>query len=155
MPSILIVGADGSPLDPVAGQLEAGYTIQRATSAQAALEAVRRTAPDAIIIAADLPDGKLAELCRLLRRAPRVTPHTAIFIAGDLASRDARLAALRAGASDIFGQSLDVAELLLKLDTYAQLKRLAEEIQAASLVDQETGLYNFQGLARRVEELGA
>ena len=155
MPSILIVGADGALLDPVAGQLEAGYTIQRATSAQAALEAVRRTAPDAIIIAADLPDGKLAELCRLLRRAPRVTPHTAIFIVGDLRSRDGRLAALRAGASDILREPLDVAELLLKLGSYAQLKQLAEQIQSASLVDRETGLYNLEGLARRVEELGA
>jgi PleD family two-component response regulator len=155
MALVLIVGADGPLLDQVVGQLEAGYTIQRATSTQAALELVRRTSPDAIIVAAELPDEEPAELCRLLRRAPRVMPHTAIFIAGDLASRDARLAALRAGASDIFGQPLDVAELLLKLDTYAQLKSLAEEIQSASLVDRETGLYNLQGLARRVEELRA
>lgn len=155
MASVLIVGADGPLLDPIAGQLEAEYTVLHATSTQATLEAVRRTSPDAIIVAADLPDGEPAELCRLLRRAPRVKPHTAIFIAGDLASRDARLAALRAGASDIFGQPLDVAELHLKLDSYVQLKTLAEQIQSASLVDGETGLYNLQGLARRAEELGA
>ncbi len=155
MALVLIVGVDGPLLDQVVGQLEAGYAILRAPSSQAALEAVRRTSPDAIIVAADLPDGEPAELCRLLRRAPGVTPHTAIFIAGDLASRDARLAALRAGASDIFGQPLDVAELLLKLDSYARLKRLAEQIQSSSLVDRETGLYNLQGLARRVEELAA
>jgi PleD family two-component response regulator len=153
---VLIVCADAQLLEPVAGELEAGgYAVLRAPSGQAALAAVRRTAPDAIVVAAELPDAEPAELCRLLRRAPRVTPHTAIFLAGDLASRDARLAALRAGASDIFGQPLDIAELLLKLDTYAQLKTLAEQMQSGSLVDQETGLYNLQGLARRVEELGA
>jgi len=156
MALVLIVGVDGPLLDPVAEQLEAGgYGVLRATTTQAALAAVRRTAPDAILVAAVLPDGEPAELCRLLRREPRVTPHTAIFIAGDLVSRDARLATLRAGASDIFRQPLDVAELLLKIDAYAQLKNLAEQIQSAWLVDRETGLYNLQGLARRVEELGS
>jgi len=156
MAVVLIIGADGQLLDPVAGQLEAaGYAVLRAPSTQAALATVRHTSPDAIVVAAALPDVEPAELCRLLRREPRITPHTAIFIAGELTSSDARLAALRAGASDILGQPLDVAELLLKLNGYAQLKSLAEEMQSASLVDRETGLYNLHGVARRVEELGA
>jgi len=139
MPVVLIVGADGQLLDPVTGQLEAGaFAVLRAPSTQTALAAVRHTSPDAIIVAAALPDLEPAELCRLLRREPRITPHTAIFIAGELPSRDARRAVLRAGASDILGQPLDVAELLLKLDAYVRLKTLAEEMQAASLVDRET-----------------
>jgi len=156
MAVVLMVGADGQLLDPVAGQLEAGaHAVLRAQSTQAALAVVRHSSPDAIVVAATLPDLEPAELCRLLRREPRITPHTGIFIAGELPSSDARRAALSAGASDILGQPLDVAELLLKLDTYTQLKTLAEELQAASLVDRETGLYNLHGLARRVEELGA
>ncbi len=156
MAVILIVSADGPSLDPVAGELEAGgHAVVLVPSAQAALLAVRRTSPDAIVVAAALPDMKPAELCGLLRRAPRVTPHTPIFIVGELASRDARLAVLRAGASDVLGEPLDVAELLIKLDTYAQLKTLAEQMQSSSHVDRETGLYNLQGLSRRVEELGA
>jgi len=156
MAVVLIIGADGQLLDPVAAQLEAaGYAVLRAPLTQAALAAVRHTSPDAIIVAAVLPDVEPAELCNLLRRAPRITRHTAIFIVGELASREARLAALRAGASDIFGQPLDVAELLVKLDAYVEFKTLAEEVQSASLVDRETGLYNLHGLARRVEELGA
>jgi len=156
MAVVLIIGADGQLLDPVAGQLEAaGYAVLRAPSTQAALATVRSTSPDAIVVAAALPDVEPAELCHLLRCAPHITRHTAIFIVGELASRDARLTALRAGASDIFGQPLDVAELLLKLDAYVQFKTLAEEVQSASLVDRETGLYNLHGLARRVEELGA
>ena len=152
MAVVLIVSADEQSLDPVAGELEAGvYAVVRVPSAQAALAAVRRTAPDAIVAAATLPDMELAELCRLLRAAPRVTPHTPIFIVGELASRDARLAVLRAGASDVLGEPLDVAELLIKLDTYAQLKTLAEQMQSGSHVDRETGLYNLQGLSRRVE----
>jgi len=156
MAVVLIVSADGQSLDRVAGEFDAdAYAVERVPSAEAALAAVRRTAPDAIVVAATLPDMELAELCRLLRRAPRVTPHTPIFIVGELASRDARLAVLRAGASDVLGEPLDVAELLIKLDTYAQLKTLAEQMQSGSHVDRETGLYNLQGLSRRVEELGA
>jgi len=156
MTVLLVVSADGQLLDTVAAELEAGaYAVQRVPSGQAALAAVRHTSPDAIVVAAALPDMEPTELCLRLRAAPRVSPHTPILIVGELASRDARLAALRAGASDIFGEPLDVAELLIKLDAYAQLKTLAEQMQSASLVDRETGLYNFQGLARRVEELGA
>src|SRR6266481_6427375 len=156
MALVLIVGADGQLLEPVAGELEAcGHAVVRVPSAPAALAAVRRTSPDAIVVAAALPEVEPAELCRLLRRAPSVTPHTPLFIVGELRSRNARLAALRAGASDIFGEPVDVSELLLKLDTYVQLKTLAEQMQSVSLVDPETGLYNLQGLARRVEELGA
>ncbi len=156
MALVLIVGADGQMLDPVAGQLETGgYAVLRAPSTETALAAVRHTSPDAIVVATALPDMEPAELCVLLRREPRVTRHTPIFIVGELASRDARLAALRAGASDIFGEPLDVTEMLIKLDSYAQLKTLAEQMQWTSHVDRETGLYNFQGFTRRVEELGA
>ena len=156
MAVVLIVGAHGQPLDPVAAELEVGgHVVLKVPSAPAALAAVHGTSPDAIIVAAALPDAEPAELCRQLRRVPSVTPQTPILIVGELASRDTQLAALRAGASDIFGEPLDVASLLLKLDAYVQLKTLAEEMQSASLVDRETGLYNLHGLARRLEELGA
>jgi PleD family two-component response regulator len=156
MAVVLIVSADGQLPDRVAAELAAGaYAVQRAPSAQAALAAVARTSPDAIVVAAALPDMEPAELCVLLRRAPYVTGHTPIFIVGELASRDARLAALRGGASDIFDEPLDVTEMVIKLDSYAQLKTLAEQMQSISHVDRETGLYNFQGFARRVDELGA
>jgi len=156
MAVVLIVGAHGQLLDRVAAELEVGgHVVLKVPSAPAALAAVRRTSPDAIIVAAALPEAEPAELCRQLRRTPSVTPHTPILIVGELASHDTQLAALRAGASDIFGEPLDVAELLLKLDAYVQLKTLVEEMQSASLVDRETGLYNLHGLARRLEELGA
>src|SRR5256885_451623 len=142
MAVVLIVSADGQLPDRVAAELAAGaYAVERVPSGQGALAAVARTSPDAIVVAAALPDMDPAELCVLLRRAPYVTGHTPIFIVGELASRDARLAALRAGASDIFGEPLDVTEMLIKLDSYAQLKTLAEQMQSISHVDRETGLY--------------
>jgi PleD family two-component response regulator len=156
MPVVLIASADAQLFEHVAGELEAGgYAALRAPSGQAALAAVRRARPDAILVDANLPDLEQAELCRLLRREPHVTPHTAIFITGARQPRDLRLAVLRAGASDILGQPLDVAELLIKLGGCTLLKTLAEQNQSGSLLDRETGLYNLQGLGRRIEEIGA
>jgi len=156
MAVVLVASAHGALLQQVAGELEAGgYGVVRAASGHAALTAVRQARPDAILIDAPLPDVQATELCRLLRRDPHVTPHTAILVADGQASRDVRLDVLRAGASDILSPPLDVAELLVKLDAYTHLKTVAEQTQAASLVDAETGLYNLQGLARRIEELGA
>src|SRR6266850_786415 len=97
MALVLIVGAHGQPLDPVAAELEVGgHVVLKVPSAPAALAAVHRTSPDAIIVAAALPDAEPAELCRQLRRAPSVTPQTPILIVGELASRDTQLAAPRA-----------------------------------------------------------
>jgi PleD family two-component response regulator len=156
MAGILVVSVRDALLEQVAGDLKTGgHAVTRAPSGEAALTATRRARPDAILVDAGLPDMAAADLCRLLRREPHVTPHTAIFIAGGQASRDARLAALGAGASDVLGEPLDVAELVLKIDHCLKLKTAAEQIQLASLVDPETGLYNLQGLARHIEELGA
>ena len=158
MATILVASAHEALIEQVAGELEAGgHAVARAPSAQAALAAARRGRPDAILVDAGLTDIDVPDLCRLLRREPHVTPHTAIFVTGaaEPASRDARLAALAAGASDVLGQPVDVAELALKVDRWTKLKTAAEQIQLAGLVDPETGLYNLQGLARHIEQLGA
>jgi PleD family two-component response regulator len=156
MSLVLVVSAHDSLLAQVAGELEAaGHAVARAPSGQAALAAAGRARHDAILIDAALPDIDAADLCRFLRREPHVTPHTPIFIAGGPASRDTRLAALGAGASDVLAEPLDGAELALKVDHSTKLKTAAEQLQLASLVDPETGLYNLQGLARHIEELGA
>jgi PleD family two-component response regulator len=156
MAVILVVSAHDALLEQLAGDLEAGgHAVARAPSGQAALAAAHRSRHDAILVDAGLPDMDAADLCRLLRQEPHVTPHTAIFLAGGPASRDARLAALGAGASDVLGQPLDAAELVLKVEHCTKLKAAAERLHLTSLVDPETGLYNLPGLARHIEELGA
>jgi diguanylate cyclase (GGDEF)-like protein len=133
-----------------------GYAVLQERSARHALERARSTEPDVIVVDAELPDMTGVELCTTLRGDARVSSSTPILLAiRDPATRAQRLAALRAGAWEYITPPHDADEILLKIGAYVQAKRDADRARAQGLLDQITGLYNRQGLARRARELGA
>ena len=133
-----------------------GYSVLKAYTAQGLLRQVEMSEPDALILAVDLPGGDGLNLCRLLRADGRVTPSTPIILTQPTpTTRRQMLAALRAGAGDLWGQQLDAEELLLRLTAQLRAKAHADHAWAEGLVDATTQLYNARGLARRVRELGA
>ncbi len=133
-----------------------GYAVLRAYTGRQAVDRVLTSQPDAIILDTDLPDVDGLEVCRTLRSDPRVSPSTPILVTSPgHPSRQKRLAALRAGAWDYLGSTLDGEELPLRLDAYVRAKADADRAREESLLDQLTGLYNIRGLARRARELGS
>lgn len=134
-----------------------GYAVLRAFTPRQALDHARLAQPDAIFIDAGshTADGG-ADLCSSLHSDPNLSPNAPIMLltAGPI-SRQARLAALRAGAWEVFGIPFDAEALLPQLDTFVRAKLEADQLRGAGLIDQSTGLYNMQGLLRRVRELGA
>jgi diguanylate cyclase (GGDEF)-like protein len=133
-----------------------GYSVVRAYTGQQALERVRTTQPDIIILDAQMPDVHGFEVCRQLRSDPRFSATTPIIITTSGPSgRTQRLEAYRAGAWEFLGQPVDGEALLLKLATFLQCKREVDSLREESLLDPGTGLYNMRGLARRAHEIGA
>jgi diguanylate cyclase (GGDEF)-like protein len=133
-----------------------GYAVLRAYTGRQAIERVLSAQPDVIVIDTDLPDIDGLEVCRQLRAEPRISNSTPILITSPgHPSRQKRLAALRAGAWDFLGSTLDGEELPLRLDAYVRAKFDADRAREESLLDQITGLYNIRGLARRARELGS
>ncbi len=133
-----------------------GYAVLRAYTGRQAVDRVLTSQPDAIILDTDLPDIDGLEVCRTLRGDPRVSPSTPILVTSPgHPSRQKRLEALRAGAWDYLGSTLDGEELPLRLDAYVRAKADADRAREESLLDQLTGLYNIRGLARRARELGS
>ena len=133
-----------------------GYSVVRAYTGQQALERVRTTRPDIIILDAQMPDLHGFEVCRLLRADSRFSPTTPIIITTSGPSgRTQRLEAYRAGAWEFLGQPVDGEALLLKLTTFLLGKREVDTLREESLLDASTGLYNMRGLARRAREIGA
>jgi len=133
-----------------------GYSVVKAYTASGLLEELERTDPAAVILAVDLPGGEGLNLCRMLRADTLVTPSTAIILTQPSpTTRREILAALRAGAAELWGQRLDAEELLLRLAAQLRAKGDADHAWAEGLVDHATQLYNGRGLARRVRELGA
>jgi len=133
-----------------------GYTVVQPGSGTLALEWAREILPDLVILDAELPDMSGIDACCLFRNDPRIGRNVPVLIVtADKPTPEQRVTALRAGAWDFLRYPGDLAELLLKLQTYVQAKRNIDVALAEGLVDPATGLHSRSGLARRARELGA
>lgn len=133
-----------------------GFRVLRAYTGRQALEQAREHRPDLIILDAQMPDMHGFDICRELRRDPRISPATPIILttAGP-SGRAQRLEAYRAGAWEFLGQPLDGEALVLKLQAFVRSKVEVDRLREESLLDQQTGLYSMRGLTRRAREIGA
>jgi two-component system cell cycle response regulator len=158
----------GLPLALVAGEEEGsagrieeilaanGFAVLRAPTGQHALSRARTTNPDVIFIEAVLSDISGLELCRTIVEDPSVSKSTPILITTPHnPTREQRIEALRAGAWECVGPATDGVELTLKLRAHMRAKLDADRSRSQGLLDPATGLYNRQGMARRVQELGS
>lgn len=133
-----------------------GYAVLRAYTGKQVIERAQASQPDLIILDTDLPDRDGFEVCRELRAMPELSPATPILITSPgHPSRQKRLEALRAGAWDYIGSTLDGEELPLRLDAFIRAKQEVDRAREESLLDEMTGLYNLRGIARRARELGS
>jgi diguanylate cyclase (GGDEF)-like protein len=132
-----------------------GYAALRVATSERTLELARIAQPDAIILDMALPDLGGRVVCERLRQDPHLPLNVPIICTTSaIGSRSERLDAYAAGAWELCAEPLDAEVLLLKLDAFVQAKLAADRIREETLVDDETGLYNARGLARRAREIG-
>lgn len=133
-----------------------GFATVRAYTGRQALELIRRTHPDVVIIDSGMPDIPGVDLCQQLRNDPEFPSSTPVIMttAGP-ASRSQRLDAYRVGVWEYLSLPVDAEALILKLSAFVRAKREIDRSREESLLDDATGLYNVRGLARRARELGA
>ncbi|HEX6694712.1 MAG TPA: response regulator [Longimicrobiales bacterium] len=133
-----------------------GYAVLRAFNAAQALQRVAGSTLDLLIVDKDLRDASGIELCREMRNQSLIGPSTpTVLIAPGAWHREDKLAALREGAWDVCSLPTDGEELFLRVDTWVRAKLAADQTRDQGLLDPDTGLYNAQGLLRRISELGA
>jgi len=156
-PLALLADEEGEPTRGLTGLLEeAGYVVQREQSGDRVIQRARDVLPDVIVIASDLPDMSGIALCHALRTDARLQHKPPIFVAlAQPATTEARLAALRAGASECIALPLDSEEVVVRAGAYVHARHDADRARADGLLDPNTGLYNRQGLVRRARELGS
>jgi len=162
LPLALVAGDENSSAGWIEDALNSnGFAVLRTPTGQYALARARTTNPDVILMEAVLPDMSGLELCRTLREDPRISKSTPLLVTTPhTPTREQRIEALRAGAWECFGQGTvgqgtDGTELVLKLRALMRAKLDADRARAEGLLDSSTGLYNRQGMARRVQELGS
>jgi len=157
LPLALIVGEAPRGTGWLRHFLEAnGYGALTLTTGREALTVVRGASIDVIAIDIQLSDMDGVALCRLLRDDVRVSAATPVLLVSPSPLLGAgRLEGLRAGAWDCVDPSTHPEDLLLRVQAFVRGRRESERQRGAGLVDPASGLYNRQGLARRVREIGS
>jgi len=113
---VILIGVDTDVARTLRVYLE-GYqfAVQVIAKGSEALTVCRQSLPNVVILDPNLPDANGYELCQRLRADERVGNNLimALLFAGD---RQAKLAALDAGADDVITHPVDIEELRLKIE---------------------------------------
>jgi len=133
-----------------------GYRILDVHIAAEVRPAAAARQPDAIVIHETLSAIDVLEPVRSLRADGGVPAETPVILAATgPASHQLRVAALRAGASDVWGLPMDADELVVRLEALLRARFAAARAREEGLVDWATGLYNSTGLAHRARDLAS
>ncbi|ROZ61713.1 response regulator [Ramlibacter sp. WS9] len=139
-PSILIVDDEAQNRRLLETLLRPeGYRMQSAANGEEALMAIAQQLPDLILLDIMMPGIDGYQLAGILKAAP-ATSRIPIIVITALVDREARLAALKAGAEEFLTKPVDRAELwlrvrnLLRLKAYGDLQdhstQLEQQVQA-------------------------
>jgi putative nucleotidyltransferase with HDIG domain len=144
--SILVVDDDRRVLDLLQISLtQNGYRITTAQTGEEALDSVRRSAPDLIILDLRLPKKNGYEVCAALKSS-KDTAHIPIVMVSATAEVDARLQGLMHGADDYLTKPFSPKELLIKV------RRIFERIERTEVLSRQNKELETE-VARNREDL--
>ncbi|MET0147169.1 MAG: diguanylate cyclase [Ilumatobacteraceae bacterium] len=146
----------------VRDHLEAeGYVVHEAVDGPSAIAACLQFHPDAVLLDIEMPGLDGHEVLTRLKSDPASSDIPVVFLTG-LATTGDLVAGLRAGAHDYLKKPFEPAELLARIGTAVQIKRLQDELRRRndeldrmSRVDALTGLYNRRHLEEQLHRLGS
>jgi len=112
---ILVVDDEPDLLDLVRLSLvEAGFSVETAASGQEALEALRRTAPELVVLDLMLPDMPGTEVCRFIRGRPELADVLVLMLTAKSEEVD-RIVGFELGADDYVTKPFSPRELVLRV----------------------------------------
>jgi serine phosphatase RsbU (regulator of sigma subunit) len=126
---ILIVDDNPTNLQLLSETLgERGYRVRAVTSGARALESVAAEPPDLILLDIRMPGMDGFEVCRQLKRDPRMQETPVLFISAldDLADK---VSAFSAGGVDYITKPFHVEEVLARTETHLALRRLTRRLE--------------------------
>lgn len=132
--TIVVADDIGANLDLLARLLvRDGYTVHTAPDGGAALELVRRLAPDVVLSDVVMPVVNGFDLCRRLKSDPatRLIP---VVLVTALSEREDRIKGIEAGADDFLTKPVDAHELGARVRSLVRLKRFTDDLDSAESV---------------------
>jgi CheY-like chemotaxis protein len=122
---ILVVDDDPDMLNGTAHLLEqAGYTVDRASSGEGSLQAVRNHRPEMLLLDRDMPGLDGIEVCRRIKQDPALADIFVIVVSGERIGSEEQTEGLESGADGYITRPITNRALLVRLDAYARILRL-------------------------------
>jgi diguanylate cyclase (GGDEF)-like protein len=130
-----------------------GHSIRLAADGASALDSIRQSPPDVVLLDIRLPGVDGYEICRRLRQDPATRDLPVIFVSG-LEDGSDKVRAFEAGGSDYVPKPFQAVEVLARVENQLKLHRLQREmtrrtdelelanrtLQSLSYLDPLTGL---------------
>jgi len=107
---------------------EHGYTVYPASDGELAMEFVRTTLPDLVLLNTRMPVMDGFEVCRRLKEDERTRDVPVIFVSILEDERD-KVRGFRAGAVDYITKPFQPEEVLARIQTHLQLRELSERLE--------------------------
>ncbi len=108
---------------------ESGYKIKASTSGKFALQMVRTTPPDLILLDIMMPEMDGYEVCRQLKSNPDTADIPVIFISA-LSYIKAKLKAFEAGGVDYVNKPFNEAEVLARVSAHVTLRKTIQQLKS-------------------------
>jgi two-component system, cell cycle response regulator len=127
---ILVVDDHEDNIELLRARLEArGYEVEGANDGQAALDAVRRSCPDLILLDVMMPKMDGIEVVRRLK-ANADLPFIPVIMQTALDSTENKVEGLDAGADDYITKPINFAELEARVNSLLRIKTLQSDLAA-------------------------
>jgi two-component system cell cycle response regulator len=127
---ILVVDDHEDNIELLRARLEArGYEVEGANDGQAALDAVRRSCPDLILLDVMMPKMDGIEVVRRLK-ANADLPFIPVIMQTALDSTENKIEGLDAGADDYITKPINFAELEARVNSLLRIKTLQSDLAA-------------------------
>jgi two-component system phosphate regulon response regulator PhoB len=140
MPKILVVDDEPDAVELIKFNLKAaGYEVTTAADGDEALKKARALLPDLIVLDLMLPEVDGLEVCKILRRDPKVSAIPIIMLTAKAAEID-RVLGLELGADDYVTKPFSPRELVLRIKRLLRAHAAAPEAKADNIVLKELSL---------------
>jgi diguanylate cyclase (GGDEF)-like protein len=148
---ILVVDDNRDNAEIIATRLRyRGYVIEEAATGRLALESIRRSPPDLLLLDIMLPDIDGFEISRRIKGDPTL-PFIPIILVTARDQTEDKVLGFDAGADDYLTKPINFSELEARVRAMLRIKRLQDELeeknrelQRISISDGLTGLYNHR-----------
>ena len=145
----LVVDDDLDSRNGVSAMLEAkGYSVETASSGEAALTALRRSQTEVVLLRRDLPGMDGLEVCRQIKSDLLLRRAFVVLISGSSIPGEDDGEGLEAGADGCLSRSISNRELAAWIDAYVRIVRLtADSREIAGRLDEQNQVLHHQQIA--------